>query len=79
MMNLLKTTGRYQEGMLAGIFAFFFQFALIFQAIILTIVHILTAYDHDPKVIQTHLAQIGIRIHLATIHSKLCLNAYLIV
>jgi len=34
------TTGMHQEGMLAGIRAFFFQFALIFQAIILTIVHI---------------------------------------
>ncbi|TFG28436.1 MAG: MFS transporter [Promethearchaeota archaeon] len=72
------TTGRHQEGMLAGIRTFFYRFALIFQAIILTIVHILTAYNPDPNAIQTPLAQIGIRIHLATIPSTLCLIAFFI-
>ncbi len=41
-------TGRHQEGVLAGIRTFFFRFALIFQAIILTIVHVMTGYNPDP-------------------------------
>ena len=75
-MNLLKTTRRYQEEMLAGILTLFFQFALIFQVIILTIVH--TVYNPDPKTIHTYLAQIGIRIHLAIIPYKLCFIVFYI-
>ena len=72
------TTGRHQEGMLAGIRTFFFRFALIFQAIILTIVHILTGYNPDPHAVQTPLAQWGIRMHLALIPSSLTLLGFII-
>ncbi len=71
-------TGRHQEGMLAGIRTFFFRFALIFQAIILTIVHVITGYNPDPLARQTELAQWGIRIHLSLIPSLLCLFAFFI-
>lgn len=73
------TTGRHQEGMLAGIRTFFFRFALIFQAIILTIVHILTGYNPDPHAVQTALAQWGIRMHLALIPSSLTLIGFFII
>jgi Na+/melibiose symporter-like transporter len=72
------TTGRHQEGMLAGIRTFFFRFALIFQAIILTVVHILTGYNPDPHAVQTPLAQWGIRMHLALIPSSLTLLGFFI-
>ncbi len=71
-------TGRHQEGVLAGIRTFFFRFALIFQAIILTIVHVMTGYNPDPLARQTELAQWGIRIHLSLIPSLLCLFAFFI-
>jgi len=72
------TTGKHQEGTLAGIRTFFFRFALIFQAIILTVVHILTGYNPDPHAVQTPLAQWGIRIHLALIPSSLTLLGFFI-
>ncbi len=72
------TTGRHQEGTLAGIRTFFFRFALIFQALILTVVHILTGYNPDPNARQTPLAQWGIRIHLALIPSLLTLLGFFI-
>ena len=72
------TTGRHQEGTLAGIRTFFFRFSLIFQAIILTIVHIITGYNPDPKAVQTPLAQWGIRMHLALIPSSLTLLGFFI-
>ena len=72
------TTGKHQEGSLAGIRTFFFRFSLIFQAIILTVVHILTGYNPDPHAVQTPLAQWGIRIHLALIPSLLTLVGFFI-
>ncbi len=72
------TTGRNQEEILAGIRTFFFRFALIFQAIILTTVHVLTEYNPDPHAVQTPLAQWGIRIHLALIPSLLTLLGFFI-
>jgi Na+/melibiose symporter-like transporter len=72
------TTGMHQEGTLAGIRTFFFRFALIFQALILTVVHILTGYNPDPNARQTPLAQWGIRIHLALIPSLLTLLGFFI-
>jgi GPH family glycoside/pentoside/hexuronide:cation symporter len=72
-------TGRHQEGMLAGIRTFFFRFALIFQAIILTIVHVITGYNPDPHAVQTPLAQWGIRMHLALIPSSLTLIGFFII
>ncbi len=71
-------TGRHQEGMLSRIRTFFFRFSLIFQAIILTVVHILTGYNPDPHAVQTPLAQWGIRIHLALIPSLLTLVGFFI-
>jgi GPH family glycoside/pentoside/hexuronide:cation symporter len=72
------STGRHQEGTLAGIRTFFYRFALIFQALILTVVHILTGYNPDPHARQTPLAQWGIRIHLALIPSLLTLLGFFI-
>ena len=40
--------------------------------------HILTAYNPDPHVVQTPLAQWGIRIHLALIPSSLTLIGFFI-
>jgi len=72
------TTKKHQEGSLAGIRTFFFRFALIFQAIILTVVHLLTGYNPDPHAVQTPLAQWGIRMHLALIPSFLTLIGFFI-
>jgi GPH family glycoside/pentoside/hexuronide:cation symporter len=72
------TVGKHQEGVLAGIRTFFFRFALIFQAVIFTVVHIATEYNPDPKAIQTPLAAWGIRIHMGLIPSLLTLLAFII-
>ncbi len=72
------TMGKHQEGTLAGIRTFFFRFALIFQAVIFTIVHITTGYNPNPKSIQTPLAVWGIRIHMGLIPSILALLAFIV-
>jgi GPH family glycoside/pentoside/hexuronide:cation symporter len=72
------TTGKHQEGVLQGIRTFFLRFALIFQAVILTVVHIATGYNPDPKAIQTPLAIWGIRIYMGLIPSVLCFIAFII-
>ena len=72
------TFGKHQEGVLAGIRTFFFRFALIFQAVIFTLVHIATEYNPDPKAIQTSLAVWGIRIHMGLIPAILALLAFII-
>jgi len=72
------TTGKHQEGALAGIRTFFFRFALIFQAVIFTVVHIATGYNPDPQAKQTPLAMWGIRIHMGLIPSILALLAFII-
>ena len=71
-------TGKHQEGTLAGIRTFFFRFALIFQAVIFTVVHIATGYNPDPQATQTALAIWGIRIHRGLIPSILSLLAFII-
>ena len=71
-------TGKHQEGALAGIRTFFFRFALIFQAVIFTVVHIATGYNPDPQAKQTPLAMWGIRIHMGLIPSILALLAFII-
>jgi len=71
-------TGKHQEGALAGIRTFFFRFALIFQAVIFTVVHIATGYNPDPQAKQTPLAIWGIRIHMGLIPSILALLAFII-
>ena len=70
--------GKHQEAMYEGIRTFFFRFALIFQAVIFTVVHLLTSYNPDPQAIQTPLAILGIRIHMGLIPSILCLTAFFI-
>lgn len=70
--------GKHQEAMYEGIRTFFFRFALIFQAVIFTMVHILTAYNPDPNAIQTPLAVWGIRIHMGLFPSLLCLASFFI-
>ena len=72
------TDGKHQEAMYEGIRTFFFRFALIFQAVIFTVVHLLTSYNPDPQAIQTPLAILGIRIHMGLIPSILCLTAFFI-
>jgi len=72
------TDGKHQEAMYEGIRTFFFRFALIFQAVIFTVVHLLTAYNPDPQAIQTPLAILGIRIHMGLIPALLNLAAFFI-
>ena len=72
------TIGKHQEGTLAGIRTFFFRFALIFQAVIFTLVHIATGYNPDPQAKQTPLAILGIRIHMGLIPFILALLAFII-
>ena len=72
------TDGKHQEGMYEGIRTFFFRFALIFQAVIFTVVHLLTSYNPDPQAIQTPLAILGIRIHMGLIPALLNLTAFFI-
>lgn len=72
------TDGKHQEAMYEGIRTFFFRGAIIFQAIIFTVVHILTAYNPDPHAIQTPLAIWGIRVHMGLIPSLLSLVAFFI-
>ncbi|MFX1339726.1 MAG: MFS transporter [Promethearchaeota archaeon] len=72
------TIGKHQEGALAGIRTFFFRFALIFQAVIFTVVHINTGYNPNPKAIQTPLAVWGIRIHMGLIPAILAILAFII-
>ena len=70
--------GKHQEAMYEGIRTFFFRFALIFQAVIFTVVHILTAYNPDPNAIQAPLAVWGIRIHMGLFPSLLSLISFFI-
>ena len=70
--------GKHQEAMYEGIRTFFFRFALIFQAIIFTVVHLLTNYNPDPTAVQTPLAVWGIRIHMGLFPSLLSLVAFII-
>ena len=70
--------GKHQEAMYEGIRTFFFRSALIFQALIFTVVHILTAYNPDPDAIQTPLAVWGIRVHMGLIPSLLTLVSFFI-
>jgi GPH family glycoside/pentoside/hexuronide:cation symporter len=70
--------GKHQEAMYEGIRTFFFRSALIFQAIIFTVVHIVTGYNPDPQATQIALAIWGIRVHMGLIPSLLNLIAFLI-
>ncbi|MHA1804498.1 MAG: MFS transporter [Promethearchaeota archaeon] len=60
-------TERHQEAKLEGVRTFFLRFAFILQALIITVIHILTQYNPDPLAIQTPLATWGIRIQMALV------------
>jgi len=65
------------ESTLAGIRTVVIRLSIVFQAIIIATVHILTGYDSD-RVTQTDLAILGIRIHAGLIPAILCFIAFLI-
>ncbi len=70
--------GKHQEATLVGIRNIFNRSSIIFQAIIIGIVHIMTNYNPNPNAIQTPLAVWGIRIHRALIPMILVFSAFLL-
>jgi GPH family glycoside/pentoside/hexuronide:cation symporter len=71
--------GKRQEATLQGIRTFFLRLAIVVQGIVLTIIHIMTGYNPNPKATQTPLAIWGIRIHAALIPVILMAIASIIV
>lgn len=65
--EITLVTGKHQEATLLGIRMFFIRTSIIFQAIIITWVHIATGYNPDPHAVQTPLAVWGIRVQAALI------------
>ena len=59
--------GKRVDATMVGIRTFFFRVAFFIQAIVFFVVHVVTAYNPDPKATQTPLAVWGIRIHAALI------------
>ncbi len=59
--------GRRIDATLVGVRTFFFRISFLVVAVVLTTVHIVTAYNPDPMAIQSDLALWGIRIHTALI------------
>jgi Na+/melibiose symporter-like transporter len=58
---------RRVDATLVGVRTFFFRVAFLVIAVVIGLVHILTAYDPNPAAIQSELAILGIRIHTALI------------
>jgi GPH family glycoside/pentoside/hexuronide:cation symporter len=79
MDEVALNMGRRQDGTLQGIRNFFFRIAIVVQGVVLTAVHILTAYNPDPNAVQTPLAILGIRIHAGLIPALLMFFISLIV
>jgi len=71
--------GRHQEAMLHGIRNFFVRSSLLFTALIIGGIHIITGYNQDPNAIQTPLAIWGIRVHRALIPMILCFTTCILV
>jgi Na+/melibiose symporter-like transporter len=71
--------GRRQDGTLQVICYFFFRIAIVVQGVVITVIHIVTAYNPDPNAIQTPIAIIGIRIHAGLIPALLMFSISLIV
>ena len=67
--------GRHQEATLHGIRNLFVRSSLLFAALIVGWIHIITGYSQDPNAVQTSLAIWGIRIHRALIPMILCFTA----
>ena len=59
--------GRRVDATLVGVRTFFFRIAFLVIAVVLTTIHIATAYNPDPYALQTPLAILGIRVHAALI------------
>ena len=70
---------RHQEATLHGIRNFFVRSSLLFAAITIGWIHLITGYNQDPNALQTPLAIWGIRIHRALIPMILCFTACIIV
>ncbi len=70
--------GRRAEGTLAGIRMFFYRIAFIVQAVVITVVHIVTSYNPDPNAIQTPLAIWGIRVHTGLVPALIMFSISLI-
>ena len=70
--------GKRQDATLVGIRTFFYRSAFIVQAIVITVVHLLTGYNPDPFAKQTPLAVWGVRIHMALIPAIFIFIGFLI-
>ncbi len=70
------TMGKRLESTLAGIRTVIFRLSIVFQAMIIAVVHISTGYR--PGATQTELALWGIRVHGALIPAILCFIGFLI-
>lgn len=66
---------RHQEATLIGIRTIFLRSSIIFQALVIAWIHIITGYNPDPGAIQNSLAIWGIRVHRALIPMILCFLA----
>jgi len=67
--------GKHQEATLLGIRTIFMRSAVIFQALIIAYIHIVTGYNPDPDATQTAQAIWGIRVHQALFPLLLCFAA----
>lgn len=70
------TMGKRLESTLAGIRTVIYRISIVFQAIIIAVVHIATGYN--PEGTKTDLALWGIRVHGALIPAILCFITFLI-
>lgn len=66
---------RHQEASLRSIRTLFLRSSIIFQALIIGIIHIYTGYSAKPNTNQPPSAILGIRIHAGLIPAILCLFA----
>ena len=66
---------RHQEASLRSIRTLFLRSSVIFQALIIGLIHIYLGYDAKPDAIQTPSAILGIRIHAGLIPAILCFFA----
>jgi GPH family glycoside/pentoside/hexuronide:cation symporter len=71
-------SGKHQEATLLGIRTIFMRSSIIFQALIIAWIHIITGYNPNPGATQTASAIWGIRIHRALIPMILCFFACLV-
>ena len=70
--------GKRQDSTLVGIRTFFYRMAFVIQAIVITVVHLMTGYNPDPFAKQTPLAVWGVRVHAALVPAIFNFIAFLI-